>query len=357
MGIVEEKVIELKKYKPDLTRKPDFERFWQLAIEEVFPNEEQKSWKIDTEAREISEKYEITYELALEDYSYPLEKKVKIHKACLEASDGTLLHGWYICPAEAADEKKVPGLVRFHGYSSNKGKLSELLLWALQGYAILAMDIRGQCGDTPDGRAYATGAFSGWMTLGLNSPLEYYYRQVYLDCVQITEALARRPEVDETKIGLFGNSQGGALAVIAAGIISRFQDLVPGITARVIAVNAGIPFLSDMKRAYREHSDGPWMEFEWFFRMYDPLHEREDEIFDLLSYFDAMNFAPWVKCSTLISVGLKDTACPPPTIYALYNHLASADKEIIPYADYGHESIDSHVDKHIIFFAEILLNN
>jgi cephalosporin-C deacetylase len=355
MGIVEEKVTEFKNYKPELTRKPDFERFWQMAVEEIFPSKNGvPSWRIDVESREISEEYQVSFDLELEQYLYPIDK-VKVYKASLEAADGTLLHGWYLHPTDADKDHRVPGLVRFHGYSSNKGKISELLLWALQGYAILAMDVRGQCGDTPDARVYSSGAFSGWLTLGLDSPMEYYYRQVYLDSIQLTEALARRPEIDPAKIGLFGNSQGGALALVSAAMLTYFSKQFKDITARIAVVNAGIPFLADMHRAYKEHSDGPWMEFDWYFRMYDPLHEREDEIFELLSYFDVMNFAPWVNCPILVSVGLKDTACPPPTIFALYNHLGSGEKEIIPYADYGHESNDNQVDKQIIFFAEKLL--
>lgn len=354
MGIIEEKVSELKKYKPELTRKPDFERFWEMAMEEIFPKEEGlPSWRIDTDSREIAEEYIVSYSLELEDCCYPLEQ-VKVYKATLEASDGTMLRGWYLCPAAAGEGKKVPGLVRFHGYSSNKGKISELLLWALQGYAVLAMDVRGQCGDTPDARVYSSGSFSGWLTLGLDSPMEYYYRQVYLDSVQMIEALARRPEVNPSKIGLFGNSQGGALAVAAAALLTNFAAKFPDITARIGAVNSAIPFLTDMKKAYREHVDGPWLEFDWYFRMHDPFHEREDFIFECLSYFDAMNFAPWLKCPALMAVALKDKACPPSTVYALYNHL-DGDKELIPYADYEHESIDFHVDKQIIFFAERLL--
>ncbi len=218
------------------------------------------------------------------------------------------------------------------------------------------MDVRGQCGETPDPRIFSTGSFSGWMTLGLNSPLEYYYRQVYLDSVQIIDALARRPEVDQTRIGLFGNSQGAALALVSAALITRFNNQMEKITPKIAAINAGVPFLVDMRRSYKEHTDGPWTEFDWYFRMQDPLHEREDEIFACLSYFDAMNFAPWINCPVLIAVGLKDTACPPPTAFALYNHLAG-DKEIISYPDYGHESIDSHVDKQIEFFASLLLEN
>lgn len=331
--MVKHKVKELKEYHPELTRQPDFEKFWNGAIEELH----------------------VDFYLELKEYPYPSDR-VMVYKASLKATDGTILRGWYLSPRDAGPNNSLPALVRFHGYSSNKGKICELLLWALQGYSVLAMDVRGQCGETPDNRVYKTGSFSGWMTLGINSPLEYYYRQVYLDSVQIIKALARRPEVDSTRIGLFGNSQGAALAVVSAALLSKFHNSLNENTIKIVAINAAVPFLTDMKRQYQEHSDGPWAEFGWYFRMQDPTHEREDEVFNCLSYFDAMNFAPWVSCPVLIAVGLKDTACPPSTAYALYNHLGGK-KQIIPYPDYGHESIDSHVDKQIEFFASLLLSD
>ncbi len=354
MGIVGEKVAELKKYNPKLTRQADFDDFWQTAMEELFPEKKGlKSWKIDVESPDILKEFRVGFELELEDYAYPLDQ-IKVYKASLEASDGAIIKGWFLTPKYIEINKKIPALVRFHGYSSNKGKICELLLWALQGYAVLAMDVRGQCGDSPDPREYKSGSFSGWMTLGLDTPMEYYYRQVYLDSVQIIESLARRPEVDSTKIGLFGNSQGAALAISSSALITKFSDRVGGITARIAAINGGSPFLTDMQKSYTEHTDGPWTEFDWYFRMHDPLHEKEDEIFTYLSYFDAMNFAPWIKCPILLAVGLKDTVCPPPTSFALYNHL-QCKKEIKVYPDYGHENIDSHVDRQIGFFASLLL--
>lgn len=345
MGITDVKTAEFKDYRPELTRQADFEMFWEETLEKVFKNSKDK--QIDA-----TNKSPVSFDLKLQDYPYPLSQ-VKIFKASLKASDDTTLHGWYLYPSLAGENKKVPALVRFHGYSSNKGKLSELLLWALQGYAVLAMDVRGQCGDTQDNRIYTSGSFSGWLTLGLNSPWEYYYRQVYLDSVQMVEALARRPEVDFGKIGLFGNSQGAALSLASAALLTRFADRF-NITVRVGAIGAGVPFLCDMQRAYLEHRDGPWEELNWYFRMYDPVHKQEEEVFSCLSYFDILNFASWVKSPVLIAAGLKDTACPPRTAFGLYNYLESL-KEIILYPDYGHENIDCHTDRQIVFFAEKLL--
>ncbi|MFA6808620.1 MAG: acetylxylan esterase, partial [Eubacteriales bacterium] len=356
MTIFEDKIADMKKYTPELTRQADFKDFWKIAMKELF--EEKNRFVFGCENKSESFKnakgYNVSFDFELIRYVYPL-KLVEIYDVVLEGSDGTPLHGWYIKPVWADQNKKVPALVRFHGYSSNKGKISELLLWALQGYAVLAMDVRGQCGDTCDGRVYSTGSFSGWMTKGLKSPTEYYYRQVYIDCVHQIEALARRPEVDENNIGLFGNSQGGALALVSAALLNKYSEVMKGITSKVRAVNAGIPFMCDFKRAYKEkHNDGPLAEFDWYFRMYDSLHNKEEQIFKTLSYFDTVNFASWVNSSVLVYVNLLDTACPPATIFGLFNHLCG-EKHITVFPDYAHESIDYHVEIQIAFFARQFL--
>jgi len=71
MGIVGEKVAELKKYNPKLTRQADFEDFWQTAMEELFPEKKGlKSWKIDVESPDILKEFLVGFELELEDYAY-----------------------------------------------------------------------------------------------------------------------------------------------------------------------------------------------------------------------------------------------------------------------------------------------
>jgi cephalosporin-C deacetylase len=345
---IHEKLRKLEAYKPTGTCPEDFAGFWMENL------------KLDNLE---------TASLELQAISYPLPQ-VEVFMASLPAGDGVILKGYYLRPAyykknllkySERDESvapRFPGLVRFHGYSGNRGQISELLFWALQGYAILGLDVRGQCGETPDGRSYLMGGFSGWMTLGLDSPQNHYFRQVYLDAVRAMEALSRQPEVDEKQIGVFGKSQGGGLAIIAAGLANGFgKDL--GMKAQVKAVSAAIPFLADFRGGFEQHSDGPLAELSWYFRLFDPEHKREEEVFKVLDYFDAIHFASLFsdQVSCLVSIGLKDMSCPPPTIYALYNAL-SGKKKLLVYPEYGHESPDEFVDRQIEFLAgELLILN
>lgn len=360
MVLLKKELEKLKNYPSDVQKPQDFEEFWEESLRQDFKAE---------------------VRLELKPTTYPLSQ-VEVFEASLRAGDGVLLKGLYLRPAlngrrqeSSAVSRLLPGLVRFHGYSGNRGQISELLFWALQGYAVLGLDVRGQSGETPDGRVYPTGSFSGWMTLGLDSPQKHYYRQVYLDAARAVEALSLQPEVDSGRIGVFGKSQGGGLAVISAALVNGLGPKL-GLRATVKAVSAAIPFLADFRGAFClcGEGQGPMAELRWYFRLVDPEHKREEQIFEVLDYFDAVNFAPWVGVreikatetaielergsrvgKSLVSIGLKDTSCPPPTIYTLYQAL-SGEKDLRIYPDYGHESPDEFVDRQIEFLAGELLS-
>lgn len=112
----------------------------------------------------------------------------------------------------------------------------------------------------------------------------------------------------------------------------------------------------DFREAFKLHNDGPLAELAWYFRLFDPEHHREEKVFKVLDFFDALHFAPWIgeQGHCLVSVGLKDTACPPPTIYALYKAL-SGEKKIHVYPEYGHESPDEFIDRQVEFLARELI--
>jgi cephalosporin-C deacetylase len=319
-------------YTPPLEREADFESFWEESLYELIAAEQ---------AADIFNWQEI-------DYPYPLSQ-VRVRRIVLTAADGAPLRGLYLCPAGAGAGNPVPGLIRWHGYSSNRGQICELLPWALMGYAILALDIRGQTGDSPDPHGDKAGSFAGWMTKGLDSPKNYYYRRVYTDAVQAAVALARRPETT-LRLAFFGNSQGAAISVAAAALLSRFASEFVG-WPQPVALGLSTPVLAHISLALKEQSGGPLDEFRQYFRMRDPLRHTENSVRRLLSYFDAMNFAPWVTCPALIGLALLDTVCPPLSGFALVNHLGGR-REVCVYPDYAHECIDPHLDRLILFLAE-----
>lgn len=91
----------------------------------------------------------------------------------------------------------LPVVVQFIGYGGGRGLPHMHLLWPAAGRAHFVMDTRGQGarmagGDTPDPVGSAP-SYPGFMTRGIESPHDYYYRRVFTDAVRAVEAARSRP--------------------------------------------------------------------------------------------------------------------------------------------------------------------
>jgi len=211
----------------------------------------------------------------------------------------------------------------YHGYSGRGPRLLEMVKDAAQGICVLSMDCRGQLGQSQDANVVAEGHAYGWMTKGIRDPNEYYYRYVYADAVRALELLARREEVDESRLAITGGSQGGAITLAVAAL-----------SERPILAMPDVPFLCDFKRAVAITPAGPYPEIANFLRQFPSLHEQA---FRTLSYFDCMNLATWITCRTVVSNSLWDDICPPSTIFAMYHHMTTTEKHMEVYPFHKHE--------------------
>ncbi len=62
------------------------------------------------------------------------------------------------------------------------------------------------------------GRENGYLSNGLDNKDNYYMRRVYLACVRSIDFLTSLPEWDEKNVVVQGGSQGGALALVTAGL-------------------------------------------------------------------------------------------------------------------------------------------
>jgi cephalosporin-C deacetylase len=99
-----------------------------------------------------------------------------------------------------------------------------------------------------------------------------------------------------------------------------------------------------VKTAYRELRD--------YFKRFDPLHEREAEVFTKLGYIDVQHLAPRIKAEVYLSVGLVDETCPPSTQFAAYNKITSK-KSLAVYPDFGHEGLTGCGDRIFTFLQKL----
>lgn len=254
---------------------------------------------------------------------------------------GARVYAKYLRPA--ASPGPHPAVVLFHGYSGQSGDWFDKLPWVAQGYTVAALDCRGQGGRSEDVGGVRGNTLRGHIIRGLDdTPDNLLYRSIYLDCAQLAGLVMEMPEVDATRVGAHGGSQGGGLTLACAALEPRLKRAMPV-----------FPFLCDYQRVWEmDLAVAAYEELRTFFRMFDPHHYRETEIFTRLGYIDNQHLACRIQARIRMVVGLMDTVCPPSTQFAAYNKIGSP-KDLIIYPDYGHEGLPGAMDYAFDFLGDL----
>ena len=174
------------------------------------------------------------------------------------------------------------------------------------------------------------GGLFGYPTFGLDSRERYYYRRVYTGTLRANDFLVSLPQWDGRNLGVTGGSQGGALAIVTAGLDRRVTRLA-----------AYYPALSDLT-GYLHGRAGGWPHM---FRASDGPHVHRDDPKKIAttSYYDVVNFARRVTAPGLYLWGFNDEVCPPTSMYAAYN-VITAPKQLQLAYDKGHSTAQEQVD-------------
>ncbi len=237
-----------------------------------------------------------------------------------------------------------PAVLMFHGYSGNSGGWASKLGYVAEGFVVAALDCRGQGGISEDVGGVTGTTLNGHFIRGLDdAPEKLLFRQIFLDTAQLAKIVIEMPEVDETRVGAMGGSQGGGLTLACVALEPRIKYAAPL-----------FPFLTDYQRVWEMDMDvDAYSELRRYFRYHDPLHEREDAIFEKLGYIDVQHLAPRIQAETQMTVCLRDTICPPSTQFAAYNKIPAA-KSLLIYPDYAHEVPETHADLQHQFLLKLL---
>jgi cephalosporin-C deacetylase len=298
---------QLESYWPDEAPPADFAAFWQDTLAEA------RSVPLDARFVRVNS----------------LLRSVEIYDVTYAGYGGSGVRAWLLLPTGTTGQ--LPCVVEYIGYGGGRGQPSDWLLWPSLGYATFVMDTRGQgtawrTGDTPDPQAGGEPHLPGFMTQGIGARESYYYRRVYTDAVRATEAAASHPNIDASRIAVTGGSQGGGLAIAAAGLVPEVALCMPD-----------VPFLSHFSRAVTLTDSAPFAEIAGYLRIH---RTKVDAVMNTLSYFDGLHFAALAKAPALFSVALMDMVCPPSTVYAAYNRYGG-EKTIRVYPFNGHEGGES----------------
>lgn len=306
---------KLKEYQGRNPRPADFDAFWERAL---------------TEMRGV----DAQVELVPSAFQAPSADCFDLYFTGVR---GARVHAKYLRP------KNVPGphpaIVQFHGYSGSSGDWTDKLAYVSLGYSVFSMDCRGQGGMSEDTGGVKGNTLRGHIIRGLDSgPDDLLFRHIYLDTAQLAGIAMQMPEVDPTRVGAMGGSQGGGLTLACAALEPRIKRLAPV-----------FPFLCDYRRVWEmDLAINAYEELRLYFRMFDPQHKREDQIFETLGYIDVQYLTNRIQGDVLMAVGLMDQVCPPSTQFAAYNKI-TANKQLSIYPDFGHEGLPGFSDQTLQF--------
>jgi cephalosporin-C deacetylase len=310
---------QLKTYQGTNPRPADFDEFWDKSLAELA--------EVDPQPELIPAEFQTSFAECFDLFYTGL--------------GGARIHAKLLRPKNVKEPH--PAVLMFHGYSGSAGDWFDKLGYVAQGYTVAAMDCRGQGGLSEDMGGVTGWTLRGHIVRGLNDePEKLLFRHIFLDTKQLARVVMEMPEVDPERVGATGGSQGGGLTLACIGLEPRIKLAAPV-----------FPFLSDYRRIWqKELAKQAYMELDEYFRRFDPLHEKEDEIFTKLGYIDVQFLAPRIQAEVLMGVGLMDDVCPPSTQFAAYNKINSK-KSLRIYPDFRHESLPGNNDAIFQFLSQL----
>ncbi|MDX8339629.1 acetylxylan esterase [Draconibacterium sp. IB214405] len=239
--------------------------------------------------------------------------KADVYQVCIDNIEGKI-YG-ILCKPKA--EGKYPAILHVPG--AGVAPVDGDITGAENGFVTFQIGIHGIPVDL-DPKLYTSlryGALNNYWTANMDDKDHYYYRRVYLGCVRAVDFIETLDCFDGENIGVTGASQGGALSIITAGLDKRIDYLA-----------AFVPALCDLT-GFLHGRAGGWPQM---FR--DDFTNKPEKV-ETSKYYDAVNFARFIKAPGWYSWGYNDNVCPPSSTFSAYN-VIHAKKELHVFQETRH---------------------
>lgn len=301
---------ELQDYQGTNPRPADFDAFWETGLAQM--------GSLDPQVELIPAQFQTDFAECFHLY--------------FTGIGGARVHAKLLRPRQAVEPH--PAILMFHGYSWHSGDWASKLGYAAAGFTVAAMDCRGQGGLSEDVGGIKGNTHRGHFIRGLDDkPEKLLFHQIFLDTAELAQIIMAMPDIDASRVGAIGGSQGGGLTLACASLEPRIKRIAPV-----------YPFLCDYQRVWElDLDEAAYEELRTYFRHFDPRHEREDAVFTKLGYIDVQHLCPRIEAEVFLATALRDTICPPSTQFAAYNKIRSP-KSMQLYPDFGHENLPGHDD-------------
>jgi len=299
-------VVSPEKVGPSMPEPKDFDEFWNArrAALAAMP------LKADLKPVEVAD---------------PQIECVSIEASCPQTNP---VRGYYARPKEAK-ARSCPAILflRAAGVSGDWCKASVKNAASLaRQYGAIVLDINAHGmlnGQPPEYyRNLEQGELRNYWTQGTDDRDKFYFVGMYVRLLRSIEFLAAQEQWDGKHLITIGESQGGGQALAAAGLDKR-----------VSAVVALVPAMCDFTGPVAKRAGG-WPQPVGR----DVESEHTKKVIDAVRYCDNVNLATRSRAETLVFVGLVDTTCSAPGVFAVYNSLPG-NKRIVAYPHKPHSGL------------------
>ena len=301
------------------TQPKDFVTFWEKAVANLkeIPLDA-KHGKMETFDNKAIAQYNLEHACLPADYD-PSGHVVETVESCkvnfAGPDTGGRVYGYL---AKPVSKGRFPAMLILPGAGFNRR--SRPLEHARHGYVALDIQVHGQ--DVDSEGKYPTQP--GYGDKSITDPMQHYYYNVHLRCVQAINYLCSRPDVDPTQIVLVGGSQGGRLGIVTAGIDHRVTAVVS-----CIANSPNMPYINWVKASNAKRDNGMSVTGD------PPMAGSDRETCE--AYIDPMNYAPHIQCPVLMNAGLIDPVSPPSSVFGVYNQLDAKIRKMVAIPGVGHD--------------------
>lgn len=281
---------------------------------------------------------EVPLDAKVERYEERCTKDFDFYRVSF-ATFGRRVYGFMSLPKDASAAKKYP--VRFEVPGAGLGDWSQNMRGAADEIRVKIMvyDWAPLWNDLPEAKRRYDAMNAAYREKygvehygqsGLSEGRErYYYYSVLLGIDRVVDWVAAREDVDASRIGYSGSSQGGMFGLYLTGLnkhISRAAVYVP----------AGCDWLANAR--YSRQAGWPWI-------VEAQREEARDATAKWAPYFDAANFARRIHVPIRFVCGTIDITCAPASVWAAFNVCPSRDKDIDVGYQMGHGVRDEFYKK------------
>jgi len=231
--------------------------------------------------------------------------------------NGSRIYGILCVPKKPG---KYPALLKVPGAGARPYYGDTAL--AHKGVITFEIGIHGVTVTQPNQFYYdlAFGPLYNYYFQNLDNRDTYYYKRVYLGCLRAVDLLTSLPQVDTSRMAVYGGSQGGALSIVTAALDHRIKYIAAFYFA-----------LSDVT-GYLHGRAGGWPHM---FSADNIKSMGSKKKIAVSAYYDVANFAKLIHIPGIYGWGFNDEVCPPTSIYAAYNNI-HAPKETVITKESGH---------------------